>query len=83
MAISVQFFLQECSAPLKLRLLAGEKGTDREIAASRAQEAGLSITGELPPPAGRVQILGWCRDQASAEDIRKFRNQTSPAAPRG
>lgn len=58
MAISVQFFLQECSAPLKLRLLAGEKGTDREIAASRAQEAGLSITGELPPPAGRVQILG-------------------------
>jgi len=57
-AISVQFFLQECSAPLKLRLLAGERGAGREIAESRPQEAGLSITGELRPAAGRVQILG-------------------------
>lgn len=59
MAISVQFFLEECSGPLRLRLLAGRKGTGREIAANRAQEAGLAITGELlAPPAGRVQILG-------------------------
>jgi HPr kinase/phosphorylase len=58
-AISVQFFLEECSAPLGLRLLAGGKGADREIAANRAQEAGLAITGEpFPLPAGRVQILG-------------------------
>ena len=59
MAISVQFFLEECSGPLRLRLLAGARGAGREIAASRAQEAGLAITGEpVSPSAGRIQILG-------------------------
>ncbi len=59
MAISVQSFFEKCSGPLKLRLLAGGRGTGREIAAVRAQEAGLAVTGEVvPPAAGRVQILG-------------------------
>jgi HPr kinase/phosphorylase len=58
-AISVQFFREECSTPLGLRLLAGEKGANREIAANRAQEAGLAITGEVSlPPGGRVLVLG-------------------------
>jgi HPr kinase/phosphorylase len=58
-AISVQSFLEECSAALQLRLLAGGRGTGRQIATNRAQEAGLAITGELlSPPEGRVQILG-------------------------
>ncbi|MGE5247205.1 MAG: HPr(Ser) kinase/phosphatase [Verrucomicrobiota bacterium] len=59
MAISVQAFFETCSGPLKLRLLAGGRGTGREIAAARAQEAGLAVTGEVvAPAAGRVQILG-------------------------
>ncbi len=75
MAISVQFFLKECSAPLKLRLLAGEKGTDREIEGNRAQEAGLAITGELPPPAaGRLQVLG-------EPEITFFRRQDPARQP--
>jgi HPr kinase/phosphorylase len=58
-AISVRFFREECADALRLRLLAGEAGLAREIAASRTQEAGLAITGEVgPPPMGRIQILG-------------------------
>jgi len=57
--ISVQAFRDECSAPLRLRLLAGERGMGREITGSRAQEAGLAITGEvLPLRGGCVQVLG-------------------------
>jgi HPr kinase/phosphorylase len=57
--ISVATFLSECSAPLRLRLLAGAKGIGREIAGTRAQEAGLAITGEVfPAQGGRVQVLG-------------------------
>jgi len=57
--ISVQAFRDECSAPLRLRLLAGERGMDRRIAASRVQEAGLAITGEVfPPRQESVQVLG-------------------------
>ena len=59
MPISVAMFREECSAPLRLTLLAGEGGVGREIVGSRAQEAGLSVTGEVsPPPGGRVQVLG-------------------------
>lgn len=59
MPISVATFREECSVPLRLRLLAGEGGLAREIAGSRAQEAGLAVTGEVSPPqGGRVQILG-------------------------
>jgi HPr kinase/phosphorylase len=58
-AISVQFFRKECSGFLRLRLLAGEKGADREISAIRAHEAGLAITGDVSPlPEGRIQVLG-------------------------
>jgi HPr kinase/phosphorylase len=57
--ISVAKFISECSAPLRLRLLAGEGGMAREIAGTRAQEAGLAITGEVfPTQGGRVQVLG-------------------------
>jgi HPr kinase/phosphorylase len=57
--ISVATFREECSVPLRLRLLAGEGGMIREIGGTRAQEAGLAVTGEVfPSPAGRVQILG-------------------------
>ena len=59
MPISVQAFRDECSAPLRLRLLAGERGMDRGIAGSRVQEAGLAIAGEvLPSREGCVQVLG-------------------------
>jgi len=70
--ISVARFREECSVPLRLTLLAGEGGAGREIAGSRAQEAGLAVTGEVfPPQGGRVQILGeteisYFRRQASA-----------------
>jgi HPr kinase/phosphorylase len=57
--ISVATFREECAGPLRLTLLAGEGGMGREIAGSRAQEAGLGITGVVfPPQGGRVQILG-------------------------
>jgi len=57
--ISVQVFRDECSAPLRLRLLAGDRGMDRGIAGSRVQEAGLAITGEVfPSREGCVQVLG-------------------------
>lgn len=59
MAISVTIFRRECSGPLQMRFLAGEKGLDREIGKTRAHEAGLEITGEtFPTEAGRVKILG-------------------------
>lgn len=59
MLISVQAFRDGCSAPLHLRLLAGERGMDREIGGSRIQEAGLAITGEVfPSREGCVQVLG-------------------------
>ncbi len=59
MPISVQTFRQECSAPLEIRLVAGERGMHREIAGSRVEEAGLPGAGEVPPPReGRVQVLG-------------------------
>ena len=59
MAISVTIFRRECSGILQMRLLAGEKGAGREIAQTRAHEAGLAITGEtFPLEAGRVKILG-------------------------
>ncbi len=42
-----------------MRFLAGDKGASREIASTRAHEAGLAITGEVSlPEAGQVQILG-------------------------
>jgi len=57
--ISVQAFRDECSGHLRLRLLAGERGMDRVIAASRVQEAGLAIIGEVfPSREGCVQVLG-------------------------
>jgi HPr kinase/phosphorylase len=57
--ISVATFRKECSVALRLTLLAGEDGLGREIAGSRAQEAGLAVTGEVfPPSGGRVQVLG-------------------------
>ncbi|HEX7523752.1 MAG TPA: HPr(Ser) kinase/phosphatase [Candidatus Deferrimicrobium sp.] len=59
MPISVQTFRDECSAPLRLRLLAGERGMGRGIAGSRVQEAGLAIAGEVfPSREGFVQVLG-------------------------
>ena len=59
MPISVQAFRDECSAPLHLRLLAGERGMGRGIAGSRVQEAGLAITGDVfPCREGCVQVLG-------------------------
>lgn len=59
MPISVQAFRDECSAPLRLRLLAGERGMDREITESRVREAGLALAGEaFPPREGFVQVLG-------------------------
>jgi len=58
-AISVTIFRRECSGTLQMQLLAGEKGVGREIAKTRAHEAGLAITGEtFPLEAGRVKILG-------------------------
>jgi len=58
-AISVTIFRRECSGVLRMRLIAGEKGLDREIAKTRAHEAGLEITGEtFPGEVGRVKILG-------------------------
>jgi HPr kinase/phosphorylase len=57
--ISVQTFRDECSAPLRLRILGGERGMGRGITGSRIQEAGLAITGEvLPSREGCVQVLG-------------------------
>jgi HPr kinase/phosphorylase len=57
--ISVQKFREECSAPLGLRLLAGEAGLAREITGNRVQEAGLAVTGErFPLQEGRIQLLG-------------------------
>jgi serine kinase of HPr protein (carbohydrate metabolism regulator) len=57
--ISVQAFRDECTTPLRLRLLAGEGGIRREIAGHRVQEAGLAIAGEVfPDREGCVQILG-------------------------
>jgi len=42
-----------------MRLLAGERGGDREIMAAGASEVGLAITGEnFALDAGRVEILG-------------------------
>ena len=59
MPISVQSFRDECSAPLRLRLLAGMPGMDRWIAESRVQEAGLAIAGDVfPSREGCVQVLG-------------------------
>ncbi len=59
MPISVQTFRDECSGPLRLRLLAGERGMDRGIAAGRVHEAGLAIIGEVfPSREGCVQVLG-------------------------
>ena len=59
MPISVQAFRDECSAPLRLRLLAGERGMARGITGRRVQEAGLAITGEVfPSREGCVQVLG-------------------------
>ena len=59
MPISVQKFRDECSAPLRLRLVAGEAGLAREVADSHAREAGLAVTGEVSPhPGGRVLLLG-------------------------
>jgi HPr kinase/phosphorylase len=57
--ISVRAFRDECSGPLHLRLLAGERGIDRGIAGSRIQEAGLAITGDVfPSREGCIQVLG-------------------------
>ena len=59
MPISVQAFRDECSAHLRLRLLAGECGMGRGIAENRVREAGLAITGEVfPSREGCIQILG-------------------------
>ncbi len=59
MPISVQLFRDECSTPLRLRLLAGARGMDRGIAGSRVQEAGLALAGEVfPSREGCVQVLG-------------------------
>lgn len=59
MPISVQTFQDECSAPLRLRLLAGERGMGRGITGSRFQEAGLALAGEVfPSREGCVQVLG-------------------------
>ncbi|MGB7630306.1 MAG: HPr(Ser) kinase/phosphatase [Candidatus Deferrimicrobium sp.] len=59
MPISVQAFRDECSAPLRLRLLAGERGLGRGITESRFQEAGLALAGVVfPSREGCVQILG-------------------------
>ena len=55
MPISVQAFRDECSAPLRLRLLAGERGMGRGITGSRVQEAGLALAGEVFPVPGRVR----------------------------
>lgn len=58
MPISVQVFRDECSVPLRLRLLAGERGMGRGIARSGVQEAGLAIAGEVfPSREGCVQVL--------------------------
>jgi HPr kinase/phosphorylase len=57
--ISVQTFRDECSAPLRLRLLAGERGMGRGIEGSRVQEAGLALTDEVfPSRKGCIQVLG-------------------------
>lgn len=59
MQISVQAFRDECTVPLCLRLLAGERGMGRGIAGSRVQEAGLAIAGEVfPSREGFLQVLG-------------------------
>ena len=70
MPISVQKFREECAAPLRLRLIAGEGGLAREIAGSRAQEAGVAVAGELSPlKEGRVLLLGEA-------EMACFRRQT-------
>ena len=59
MPISVQTFLEKCSEPLRLRLLAGEGGMAREISRLRVQQVGLAITGEVSAHAeGGVQVMG-------------------------
>ncbi|HEX7519474.1 MAG TPA: HPr(Ser) kinase/phosphatase [Candidatus Deferrimicrobium sp.] len=75
MPISVQAFRDECSAPLRLSLLAGERGMDRGITGSRIQEAGLAITGEVfPSREGCVQILG-------ENEVDYFRRQDPARQP--
>ena len=59
MAVSVRVFQKECSVSLRMRLLAGEKGLDREIATAGPSEVGLAITGEgFSLEADRVEVLG-------------------------
>ena len=75
MPISVQAFRDECSGPLRLRLLAGDRGMDRAIAGTRVREAGLAIAGDvLPSEEGFVQVL------AEAE-LDYFRRQDPAMQP--
>jgi HPr kinase/phosphorylase len=88
-AVSVTIFRRECSGVLQMRLIAGEKGVTREIAATRAHEAGLAITGEVfPPEEGRMQVLGESEvdyfsrqdDARQAEIADRFFSGLSPCA---
>ena len=75
MPISVQVFRDECSVPLRLRLLAGERGMGRGIARSGVQEAGLAIAGEVfPSREGCVQVL-------SEIEVGYFRRQDPVKQP--
>ncbi|MEW6721409.1 MAG: HPr(Ser) kinase/phosphatase [Thermodesulfobacteriota bacterium] len=59
MAISVTTFQKECSGVLRMRLLAGEQGGNRQISSTSPREAGLAIAGEpVPVEDGRIQLLG-------------------------
>jgi len=70
--ISVQAFRDECSAPLRLRLLAGERGMGRRITGSRVQEAGLALAGEVFP--SREGVIESCISPPSGCRVKTFIN---------
>ena len=70
MAVSVRVFRKKCSGSLRMRLVAGEKGIDREIMTASPSEVGLAITGEgFFLDAARVEIFG-------KEEVEYFLCQT-------
>lgn len=76
MAVSVRE-LAEARSPLKMRLVAGGRGTDRVIEAPRIQKPALALAGYLDQlHPGRVQVLG----NAEVGYIRRLSREDAAAA---
>jgi HPr kinase/phosphorylase len=70
--VTVRELLKDAGDSLRLRLLAGREGLDREILLSRVQRPGLALTGFTDYIRyGRVQIMG-------ASEITYLRQLPSP-----